>query len=202
MKKSLLQKGASPLESGGEKPVRKRKSKELFAEALLTLARTEQADRITVKQIVEASGLSLQTFYNHFHDKEDLVLWIHRRGGERALARLEGKRCTFHDLTNESIRFFSQNANYLRVSMGGGMVNAYAEISAESAYDFLSAFICRRRQYTELPEELAFYLRMYVYSCLHIFADWSLRGWELPEERLAEYLEQGMPEKLKPYLLV
>ena len=160
MKKSLLQKGASPLESGGEKPVRKRKSKELFAEALLTLARTEQADRITVKQIVEASGLSLQTFYNHFHDKEDLVLWIHRRGGERALARLEGKRCTFHDLTNESIRFFSQNANYLRVSMGGGMVNAYAEISAESAYDFL------------------------------------------PEERLAEYLEQGMPEKLKPYLLV
>lgn len=190
-----------PVRGAGEQPVRRRRSKETFAEALLTLARTEQADRITVKQIVETSGLSLQTFYNHFRDKEDLVLWMHRRGGERAMARLEGKRCTFRDLTKESIRFFSQNANYLRVSIGGGMVNPYAEISAESAFDFLSAFMCRRHGFDELPEELAFYLRMYVYACLHIFADWSLKGWDLSEERLAEYLAQGMPEKLKPYLL-
>ena len=181
--------------------MRKRRSKEIFAEALLTLSRTEPADRITVKQIVETSGLSLQTFYNHFRDKEDLVLWIHRRGGERILARLEGKRFTFRDLTLESIRFFAQNANYLRVSLGGGMVNPYAEISTESAYDFLSAYICRKHQFQELPEELAFYLRMFVYACLHIFREYTQEGWGLPEERLADYLEQGMPEKLKPWLL-
>ena len=180
--------------------MKKRRSKEIFAETLLTLAQTEAADRITVKQIVEASGLSLQTFYNHFRDKEDLVVWIHRRGGERCLARLEGKRCTFHDLTMESILFYAQNTNYLRATIGS-MVNEYAEISVESAYDFLRAFICRRHKFDELPEELALYLRMYVYSCLHIFAEWSLKNWDLPAERLAAYLEQGMPEKLKPYLL-
>ena len=27
------------------------------------------------------------------------------------------------------------------------------------------------------------------------------KGWNLPEERLAAYIEQGMPEKLKPYLM-
>jgi AcrR family transcriptional regulator len=65
--------------------VKKRTSKEIFGDALLLLARKEELERITVKQIVEQSGLSLQTFYNHFHDKEELVAWLHREGSERAL---------------------------------------------------------------------------------------------------------------------
>ena len=181
--------------------MKRQKSKEAFAEALLTLARTKPVERITVKQLVETSGLSMQTFYNHFRDKEDLVLWLHRWGGERSLARLKGKHYSFHDLTRDNIRFYADNANYLRSSFGSGIVNRYAEISAEHAYRFLAAFICGRRGLEALPEELSVYLWMYVYACLHIFAEWSLKGWDLPEERLALYLEQGMPEKLKPYLL-
>ena len=181
--------------------VKRQKAKEVFGDALMALAKTAPVDRITVKQIVEKSGLSLQTFYNHFHDKEDLVHWLHQSGGERMLARLEGNRYSFHDLTMDNIRFYAQNANYLRSDFGEGIVNHYAELSAENTYGFLAAFICRRHGFAELPEELSFYLRMYVYACLHIFAEWSLKGWNLPEERLAAYLEQGMPEKLKPYLM-
>jgi len=184
-----------------EHRVKRQKSKEAFAEALLTLARSEPVERITVKQIVETSGLSLQTFYNHFRDKEDLVLWMHRRSGERILNRLRGNRYSFHDLTRDNIHFYAENANYLRSSFGNGIVNHYAEISAENTYGFLSAFICQRHGMEKLPEELSFYLWMYVYACLHVFAEWSLKDWELPEERLAAYVEQGMPEKLKPYLL-
>ena len=42
---------------------------------------------------------------------------------------------------------------------------------------------------------------MFVYSCLHAFADWALGNAALTEEELAAYLEDGMPQKLKPYLL-
>jgi len=184
-----------------EMRVKRQKSKEVFADALMTLAKTEPVEHITVKQIVEKSGLSLQTFYNHFRDKEDLVRWVHQWGGERMLARLEGKGYSFHDLTMDNIRFYAQNSNYLRSDFGGSIVNRYAELSAQNTYSFLAAFICRRHGLTELPEDLGFYLRMYVYACLHVFAQWSLQSWDMPEERLAAYLEQGMPEKLKPYLL-
>ena len=78
-----------------EMRVKRQKSKEVFADALMTLAKTEPVEHITVKQIVEKSGLSLQTFYNHFRDKEDLVRWVHQWGGERMLARLEGKGYSF-----------------------------------------------------------------------------------------------------------
>ena len=181
--------------------MRKKTSKEYFAEALLELARSAPIEKISVKQIVEASGLSLQTFYNHFRDKNDLFLWIHRSEGDRALARLEGKRYSFHDLTMDNIRFYAQNANYLRSSMGDGVLNPYAEISAENAIRFLKVYICRRRGIEELPEAISFYLRMFVYSCLTVYGAWALRGWDLTPEQLAAYVEDGMPEKLKPYLL-
>jgi AcrR family transcriptional regulator len=181
--------------------VKKRSSKQIFGEALLTLAQTAPLERITVKQIVEKSGLSLQTFYNHFHDKEELILWLHQQGGERALRLLEGKNYSFHDLTMDNIRFYEHNANYLRSSFGTGVVNPYAEISANNAYRFFSIYICRRFDLAELPEDVSFYLRVYVSACLYIFGEWALKGWEIPAERLADYLEDGVPEKLKPYLL-
>lgn len=181
--------------------MKRQKSKEVFGDALMALAKTAPVERITVKQIVEKSGLSLQTFYNHFRDKEDLVRWVHQWGSERMLARLEGKNYSFHDMTMDNIRFYAQNANYLRADPGDSIVNHYAELSAQNTYNLLAGFICRRHGFRELPEELDFYLRMYVYACLHIFAQWSFQSWDMPEERLAAYLEEGMPEKLKPYLL-
>lgn len=177
--------------------MKKRTSKEIFGEALLRLAKTETVERITVKQIVAESGLSLQTFYNHFHDKEDLLLWLYRRGGDRSIARLGNRRVSFHELALESIRFFKENGNFLR----GVLVSPYAETAVESAYAFFASYICIRMNAEELPEDLAFYLRMFIYACLHVFREYSAEGWKLPEEKLAEYLEQGMPEKLKPWLL-
>lgn len=80
-------------------------------------------------------------------------------------------------------------------------MNPYAEISADSAYRFFSIYICRRFGMAELPEDLSIYLRIYVSACLYIFGEWALKGWNLAPECLAAYLEDGMPEKLKPYLL-
>ena len=181
--------------------MKKKTSKEIFAEALLELAKSTPIEKISVKQIVEESGLSLQTFYNHFRDKNDLVEWFHRSEAERALARLEGKRYSFHDLTMDNIRFYSQNANYLRSSMDGDLFNPYAELSAENAIRFLTAYICRRSGIEVLPDQISFYLKMFVYSCLHIYGEWAIRDWPLTPEQLAAYVEDGMPEKLKPYLL-
>ena len=42
--------------------MKRQKAKEVFGDALMALAKTAPVDRITVKQIVEKSGLSLQTF--------------------------------------------------------------------------------------------------------------------------------------------
>ena len=50
-----------------------------LAEGLKTLVRSEPLDKITVKQITEAAGVSRQTFYRCFLDKYDLVNWYFER---------------------------------------------------------------------------------------------------------------------------
>ena len=181
--------------------MKKRTSKETFRDALLALARMDDLDRITVKQIVEQSGLSLQTFYNHFHDKEELIAWIHRFGAEQAMKRLEERNISFHEILLDCIRFYAENENYLRCSFGGGVANPYSRLSLESSCSFIRAYICRRSGLGKLPEKLEFFVQMFVFSSMCAFSEYSAHKLEMSTADLADCLEQGMPEPLKPYLL-
>ena len=181
--------------------MKKRSSKEIFADTLLSLAKREPVERITVKQIVEASGLSLQTFYNHFHDKSELVIWVHRQMGNRILARIEKGPYSFHELTMDIIRFYEETPGCKSSNFRIGLEGRCAELSADIVYKLFATFIRRSSGTEELTEELDFYLRMYVHAGLYVFSEWSRKAQAIPAERLAKYLEQGMPEKLKPYLL-
>ena len=181
--------------------MKKRTSKEIFGDALLLLARKEELERITVKQIVEQSGLSLQTFYNHFHDKEELIAWLHREGSQRALNRLVERQCSFHEIVLACIRFFTENSNYLHTSFGGGVGNPYSRLSLEGSCNFLTSYICRRNGLEALPKELRVYTQMYVFSCMCAFSEFAAHKWDMTEEELAACLETGMPEPLRPFLL-
>lgn len=51
--------------------------KNIIAETLLRLCETTHLDSITIKQILNESHVSKQTFYNHFIDKNDLIQYIY-----------------------------------------------------------------------------------------------------------------------------
>lgn len=51
--------------------------KNILAKSLLNLVENNHLEHITIKQILEESGVSRQTFYNHFIDKNDLIQYIY-----------------------------------------------------------------------------------------------------------------------------
>lgn len=51
--------------------------KELLSNALLNLCKEKSLETITVQQLLNTSGISRQTFYNHFVDKNDLIQYIY-----------------------------------------------------------------------------------------------------------------------------
>ena len=51
--------------------------KAIIADAVLTLCRKKALNKITIADIQEVSGISRQTFYNHFRDKYDLIQYIY-----------------------------------------------------------------------------------------------------------------------------
>ncbi len=51
--------------------------KKIIADALLELCETKALSKISISDIIEASSVSRQTFYNHFKDKADLIQYIY-----------------------------------------------------------------------------------------------------------------------------
>ena len=58
-----------------QKPDRRvQKTKTLLKEALLSLILEKSYEKITVQQIIDRADVGRATFYNHYQDKEDLLL--------------------------------------------------------------------------------------------------------------------------------
>lgn len=51
--------------------------KELFVDAFLHLLQEKKLSSITIQNLLDETGASRQTFYNHFKDKNDLICYIY-----------------------------------------------------------------------------------------------------------------------------
>lgn len=51
--------------------------KEILADGLLELCEDKKLESITIKQLLEHTHVSKQSFYNHFLDKNDLIQYIY-----------------------------------------------------------------------------------------------------------------------------
>ena len=60
--------------------------KETIAGTFAEMAKRRSVDKITVKDLVEACGISRQTFYYHFQDIMYVIEWLADRALQRAVA--------------------------------------------------------------------------------------------------------------------
>lgn len=182
--------------------MKKRSSKQIFAETLLEISRHKTVDKITVQQIVEESGLSLQTFYNHFRDKADLILWIHKSKFDELLEKLGKDGYTFRDLTIDNIRFYVEHKDFMWNALNNTHgQDSYLLQSADNFYKVIRDYILRHHKLKALPEELDFYLKVYCFAGPYMYAEWVFNMKKTAPEIFAKYVEEAMPEPLKKYLL-
>lgn len=64
------------------------KTRNRFIDSLKQLMEKKQLDKITVKEIVETSGMTRQTFYRNFKDKYDLVNWHFSQLADRSFRQM------------------------------------------------------------------------------------------------------------------
>lgn len=62
-------------------------TKALIADAYVTLTAQKPIDKITVKDVVEACGITRQTFYYHYQDLLEVIEWIVSRGIDDLITR-------------------------------------------------------------------------------------------------------------------
>ncbi len=67
--------------------MKRKTTKEILAESFQELAANKRIDKITITEITSNCGMSQPTFYNHFKDKYDLIVWIYIRKADKLLTK-------------------------------------------------------------------------------------------------------------------
>lgn len=181
--------------------MKKRNTKDIFAETLLELAEKLSVDRITVTLLVKESGLSAKTFYNHFPNIYALMSYIEedqaRKFHEKLMTGEYNYRAYMEDCLHmySALRRFMRNA-FDNTSGAESFEKAHAEISFQLALEFL----LKRNHLETVSEEVDFALRMYIYGMVKVFHDYIYGDCRMTESEFVDNCLGNMPERLRAYL--
>ena len=176
-------------------------TKALLAESLKDLSQFKSVDKITIKELTKNCGLTSPTFYNHFHDKYDLMAWIYNQKVEASMKNfgsgdtLEDVICKWMEIILEDEKFY---LNLLKNAVGQ---NSFRYTTNDHAIKLLADWIKARHNFNELPPEIYFCLRFYMRGISEFVNDWILDKWECTPREMAKFFVAAMPELLKPLLL-
>lgn len=143
----------------------------ILANALLDLCREKKLESITIKDILDETGVSRQTFYNRFRDKNDLIQWIYET---MVLSEFHkaGETGTYYENTLaycralEKYRFFMRQAYQLQ-----GQNNLRDWIFSYAVqYDY--DWHCRHMGRESLPEELRFLSYYHSIASIYMEMEW------------------------------
>ncbi|WII08233.1 TetR family transcriptional regulator [Methanomassiliicoccales archaeon LGM-RCC1] len=79
-------------------------TKEILADSLCNLAETKPVNDITVLDIVSNCGLTAPTFYNHFRNKYDLIVWYYTRLWSSVLDKTGKEGYVWRDAVHDGLR--------------------------------------------------------------------------------------------------
>ena len=163
--------------------------KAAVADALLELIRRKDADKITVKDLVEVCGISRQTFYYHFKDIYDLVEWSCQEDASKALS---GNK-TYETWQQGFLQLFKAVQNNKPFIM-----NVYHSVSREQVenylykvtYDLLEGVVEEQAQGMSVrDEDKAFIATVYKYAFVGLMLDWIKNDMKGDPQLLVDRLE-------------
>lgn len=176
-------------------------TKEYIAESFLELSKSKRLDKITVNDIVKNCGFTKSTFYNHFHDKYDLIMWIYMEPVKNIISRINTEGYSFREALIENLKYIASSRTYL-INVLKNILgqNSFIQRAFEINFTLLRDFIKSYNKAYILPLRIETLIKLYVYGTVELECDWLINNMPIPIEEFADILEAGMPEELKPYL--
>ncbi len=104
-------------------------TKDILAESFLELAKTKRIDKIRVSEITDNCAMSAPTFYNHFKDKYDIIVWIYVRDVKPFISKIGDSDHDWKNTLCEAAEYYWSNKDFV--------VNALKHTSGHDAFLFL-----------------------------------------------------------------
>lgn len=153
-----------------------RSTKRLLADSLKKLLEKKTLDDITVKEIVELSGVNRQTFYYNFQDIYDLLEWIFDEESHRLIEEFDPEKDWSRGFT-EVFKYLEDNRRLILnacQSLNRQSVENYLKICFSS---FVSPIIRKKAEGTHVTDEnLEFVTQLYVLGYVGLVFEWVDNG--------------------------
>ena len=181
--------------------MRKQTTKDVIARALVELSATKSIDKITIQEITKKCGLTKTTFYNHFQDKYDLVVWAYAEPVRDIAGRAGSEGYTLGSAIYDILCYFDENKKFiLNALKNTSGQNYFLHYVARVHFTILRDFVTAKNGFADVPKRLEVLLKLYAYGTVQMVCEWLLDMMPIPAEEFAVFLEAGVPEEMKPYL--
>ncbi len=180
--------------------IHRQTTKELIAESLKELFAQKSADKITVKEIAQNCGITTATFYNHFLDKYDLIVWIYAEPIKNIIKKVNNGNYHLHDAIFDVVSYFAENRKFI--------INAITHTSGQDSFichvfrinfQIMSDYIKTTKNIKTLTTKTEMLLKIYVYGTVQLVCEWLITNMPVPINDFVNFLEEGLPEPLKIY---
>lgn len=172
-------------------------TKDLIARSFIALSNVKSVDKITIRDIVEHCGLTKTTFYNHFQDKYDLIVWIYAKPVKNIITRI-GSEYGLRDAILDFLNYSADNRRFLinaikNTSGQNSFLNHVSRIHFEAMHDLMAGG-------GRLPLRIELLLKLYIFGSVQLSCEWLIKKMPVPIEEFATILATGLPEELAAYI--
>ncbi len=136
--------------------------KKSFAEAYLELAKTKPLKKISVSDLTKYCRLSRTTFYNHFGEKYNLLIWIYISHFDDPIEEFKNYdkwALKVADFFDKNKSFFTQAYKY----------TDFLEWHKKWIYNNICQYIIYQYGQEELNDTLKYQVQSYIYGAFAIF---------------------------------
>ncbi len=161
--------------------------KELLATGLLELCEKQSLESITIKQLLEVSHVSKQSFYNHFLDKNDLIQYIYLT---RVIPGFDdpSKKINFYESMVEVFKRMKKYHQFMKQALLLEGQNCLKDYIFEHCKTFDLQFHQERYGKTPMPDTLRFATEYHAMASSSMSISWILSDMPASCEEMARLI--------------
>lgn len=174
-------------------------TKKRLAEALTELLRNNDISKITISDIVSFSGVSRQTFYNHFIDIYDLLYWSHCDHNDEYVERFWEDE-DFRKAFTGSLQMMKSRKLFYRQIMRKEGQNSFQNSFMQSNIE-LSKVRIKMVTGKDSTSAEDFLLELYWTGVSQMLVKWIAGGMQEDPKEMAQLFYDALPMSLRQYWL-
>jgi probable dihydroxyacetone kinase regulator len=166
--------------------------KRQLADSLKMLMVKKSLKKITVREIADGCGANRYTFYYHFKDIYDLLMWMFQ---EEALSLVKkSENClTWQEGFRLFLRWIMENNSVCKCALNDIGQEALREMFYQETKHLMTLFLADAKGSHQVSDEyLAFLGDFYIAALSGILLEWIRRDLDFSEDQLMLYLRPIM----------